>query len=141
MFKACSTCKKPIAFNAKYYVCSVTTCQRKDTNFAFCTLDCWDAHVPTLRHKDAWGEERRAPATAEAPKPEAAAKVAAAPASDEDILIVASKLKAYIKAKSGMSTSAEVMDKLSDKVRAMADKAIHRAELASRKTVLDRDVE
>ncbi len=160
-FRSCSTCKKPIAFSAKYYVCSVSTCQRSATNFAFCSLDCWDAHVPTFRHKDAWAEERRAPATAEAaapttpappPRPSAppppatkAAAPRAAPPSEEassdDILIVASKLKAYIRAKSGMSTSASVMDALSEKVRRMSDKAIHRAELAGRKTVMDRDVE
>ena len=164
MFRACSTCKKPIAWNAKYYVCSVSTCQRSATNFVFCQLDCWDAHVPTFRHKDAWAEERRAPATAEVPAapvakpapaptshaPPKSSASAPAPSSDaprtaaseDDILIVASKLKAYIRDKSGgMSTSASVMDKLSDKVRAMADKAIHRAELAGRKTVMDRDVE
>jgi len=132
--------------NAKYYVCNVTTCQRKDTNFVFCTVDCWDAHVPTLRHKNAWAEERRAPATAEVAPPEAPQRrddlpqAPQAPASEDDILIVASKLKAYIKAKAGMSTAAGVMEILSDRVRKMSDKAIHRAELSSRKTVFDRDV-
>ena len=145
MFRACSTCKKPIPWRGKYYVCSVSTCNARATSFVFCTLDCWDAHVPTFRHKDAWAEEKTAPAEGAAPtlpeKPQPSEKPSGGPASEDDILIVASKLKAYIKAKSGMSTSANAMEKLSDKVRAMSDKAIHRAELAGRKTVMDRDVE
>ena len=60
-------------------------------------------------------------------------------ASQDDVLIVASKLKAYIRDKSGMNTSAEVMDVLSDRVRRLCDTAIANAQAAGRKTVLDRD--
>ena len=57
---------------------------------------------------------------------------------DQDVLIVASKLKAYIKG-SGMSTSANVMPKLSDIVRKLCDEAIENAQKDGRKTVMDRD--
>ncbi len=56
-----------------------------------------------------------------------------------DVLIVASKLKAYIKARSGMSTADRVMQVLSDEVRKLADRAIQNARRAERRTVLDRD--
>lgn len=58
---------------------------------------------------------------------------------DNDILIVASKLKAYIKAKSDMSTSADVMEILSDKVRNLCDRAMDSARQNGRKTVMSRD--
>lgn len=56
-----------------------------------------------------------------------------------DILIVASKLKDYIRARSEMNTSASVMDILSDIVRIECDRAIDNARREGRKTVLDRD--
>ena len=58
---------------------------------------------------------------------------------DKEILIVASKLKAYVREKSGMNTSANVLDALSDKVRNLCDDAIAKARQDGRKTVLDRD--
>jgi len=63
-----------------------------------------------------------------------------APAGEsKDILVVASKIKNYIRAKSSLNTSAAVMDILSDKVRLLCDQAIERAKADSRKTVMDRD--
>jgi len=59
---------------------------------------------------------------------------------DRDILIVASKLKKYIKARSGLRTSDEVMPLLSDLVRAACDEAIVQAREAERTTVLARDI-
>jgi len=60
--------------------------------------------------------------------------------SDEkEILVVASKLKNYIRDKSGMNTSANVLEVLSDKLRAMCDQAIENARNDGRKTVKDRD--
>ncbi|USN51952.1 MAG: hypothetical protein H6731_06620 [Myxococcales bacterium] len=56
-----------------------------------------------------------------------------------DILVVASKLKDYIRAKSGMNTSANVLERLSDIIRLHCDKAICRAQSDNRKTVMDRD--
>ena len=60
--------------------------------------------------------------------------------ADRDILIVVSKMKKYIKDRSGMNTSDAVADALSDHVRAVCDDAIRAAASDGRKTVLDRDV-
>ena len=56
-----------------------------------------------------------------------------------EVLVVASKLKNYIREKSGMNTSAAVIDVLSDKIRRMCDEAVERAKQDGRKTVMDRD--
>jgi len=166
-WRRCSTCKKPIAFASGYFTCNVSTCNRKGTDFAFCSVACWDAHVPVYRHRDAWAEEQRAPTAAAwaaeqrqhaeraatppaEPRPRPAAPTthqppAATPrqprGSDvpEDVLIVVSKLKAYIRAKSGMNTSDGVADVLSDRLRELCDAAIEEARTQGRKTVMDRD--
>ena len=57
-----------------------------------------------------------------------------------DTLVVASKIKAYIKSKAGMNTAASVSDALSDKVRQICDEAISNAQAAKRKTVRDTDI-
>ncbi len=57
----------------------------------------------------------------------------------KEILIVVSKLKAYVKARSGMNTSDSVAQVLSDRVRALCNEAIRSAGRDGRKTVLDRD--
>lgn len=57
----------------------------------------------------------------------------------KETLVVASKLKAYIREKSGMNTSAAVVDVLSDKLRQLCDQAIEAAKQDGRKTVMDRD--
>ena len=59
--------------------------------------------------------------------------------SDNEILVVASKLKNYIRDKAGMNTSAGVLAVVSDKIRAMCDQAIENARNDGRKTVKDRD--
>jgi histone H3/H4 len=56
-----------------------------------------------------------------------------------DILVVVSKLKKYIKARSGMNTSDAVVSVLSDRVRRICDQAVENARREGRKTVLDRD--
>ena len=56
-----------------------------------------------------------------------------------EVLVVASKVKGYIRARSGMNTSATVLDALSTKLRALCDEAIERAKADGRKTVMDRD--
>ena len=56
-----------------------------------------------------------------------------------EVLVVASKLKNYIRAKSGMNTSASVLGVLSEKVRLLCDQAIESARADGRKTVKDRD--
>jgi len=64
-WKRCSSCKKPIMFGGKYWVCNVSTCNRKRTGLAFCTVSCWDAHVPQMNHRESWAEERTAPSQKE----------------------------------------------------------------------------
>lgn len=56
-----------------------------------------------------------------------------------EVLVVASKLKNYIRDKSGMNTSAAVMAALSAKIRQMCDQAMEAAKNDGRKTVMDRD--
>jgi hypothetical protein len=193
----CTECKSEIAYGAKYFQCSVSTCNRSKFRLVFCSIVCWDSHLGDARHRDAWAEEARAP-TREAwqreiaaeppraapsptgappvgsqgaapPRPAAAAPVAtaAAPGSapvrrvvgdasqataaavegvklaevaDRDVLIVVSKMKKYIKERSGMNCSDAVADMLSDHVRLLCDEAIRAAARDERKTVLDRDV-
>ena len=175
-WKKCSSCKKAISFRTKYWVCNVSTCTRKRTGLAFCTVSCWDAHVPMMNHKGAWAEERMSPSReayaierqgAEAPVDRSFHEMAPQPAShpetskkenhmenteqttsaqatetgatEKEILIVASKLKAYIKESSGMNTAGNVLETLSDRVRTLCDQAINNAKSAGRKTVMDRD--
>lgn len=57
----------------------------------------------------------------------------------EDVLVVVSKMKAYVKARSGMNTSDGVVDVLSAKIRKLCDAAIDVANADGRKTVMDRD--
>lgn len=56
-----------------------------------------------------------------------------------EVLVVASKVKSYIRARSGMNTSGTVLDALSNKLRQLCDEAIERAKADGRKTVMDRD--
>lgn len=43
----------------------MSTCTRKRTGLVFCTVACWDAHVPVARHKESWAIEMRAPSKTE----------------------------------------------------------------------------
>ena len=56
-------------------------------------------------------------------------------------LVVASKVKTYIKDKAGMSTSANAMGALTRIVEEACDRAIQAAQSDKRKTVMDRDFE
>ncbi|MFN8599600.1 MAG: hypothetical protein U0842_03975 [Candidatus Binatia bacterium] len=161
-WKHCSTCKKELPFRARYHACNVSTCNRGHLALAFCSVECWDSHVPLLRHRDAWAVEKTAPSREEFEREQAEevlaaerreARASAPPASvtptplphvapgdlPHDVLIVVSKLKSYVRARSGMNTSDGVIDILSDKVRELCDAAIEKAAQAGRKTVLDRD--
>jgi len=87
-WKKCTACKNPIPFNATHWVCSVSTCTRRVTDYVFCTVPCWDSHVAELRHRDAWAVEKRAPSKdawdreqADNPAPAPAPKPVAAPAA------------------------------------------------------------
>ena len=156
-WRRCSSCKRGIGFDTKYWVCSVTTCSRKGSTFVFCSVPCWDAHVPIMRHREAWVEEQRSPTreawagrVSEGREANAPVRSSSVPAPSpapphatgdipHDVLIVASKLKKYVRARSGMNTSDSVMEILSRRVRALCDDAILRAQEDGRKTVLDRD--
>ncbi|HBF13187.1 MAG TPA: hypothetical protein DDW49_07360 [Deltaproteobacteria bacterium] len=56
-----------------------------------------------------------------------------------DVLVVASKVKKYVKDKSQMSTSSAVMEVLTREVTKLLDQAIAHAQQDGRKTVMDRD--
>jgi hypothetical protein len=202
-WRKCSICKEPIEYGSDQFVCSVSTCRRGKNPLFFCSLGCWEAHLPMMRHRDAWAEQERAPsreqaereASAEAERsravataPPASAGARAAPATPtevpvsgrrvigepvrrvvgsssssaeatlrthaptevelhetdeaalpEDVLVVVSKLKAYIRARSGMNTSDGVVGVLSDHLRRLCVEAIRNAARDDRRTVMDRD--
>jgi hypothetical protein len=216
-WKRCSTCRGAIAFGALYYVCSVSTCNRVRLTYRFCSVECWEEHLPLMRHREAWAVEETAPTknawaaqegggaspvrpTAEvskreestarptapaaaaapaapaaaavpaakpvvaapsvaavtpdaprrrirvgsAPRPAAlapAAPAAAAAASADDVLVVVSRFKAYVRERFGMNTSDSVMEALSDHLRAICHRAAENARSDGRKTVMDRDFE
>ena len=56
-----------------------------------------------------------------------------------EVLVVASKVKKYIKGEAGMSTSSTVMDALTKVVERACKEAIEKAKSDKRKTVMDRD--
>jgi hypothetical protein len=153
IWKKCSNCKKPLLLGAPYFRCSVSTCNHDRTGLQFCSVSCWSAHVPIYRHRESWAVEETAPKTIDssvAVAPVAkfiavtpAGNNASAPASStalpEEVLVVVSKLKGYVKAKADMNTSADVIDALSDHLRRICDDAIVRARADGRKTVMARD--
>ena len=182
----CSACRKAIPFGGTHWVCSVSTCNRDRTRLVFCSVSCWDSHVATLRHRDAWAVEARAPSRDEsardgradgpprapAPAPPLPAPVArpvapaappafAAPSAPrpagsvtahaggpalsnrydhDDILVVVSKVKKYIRDRGDLSTAEAVAAALGTHVRKVCDDAIRNAVRDGRKTVLERDV-
>ena len=147
-WRKCSTCKREIGFNTVYQVCNVSSCRK----WVYCSVDCWNMHNPVMNHKSSWAEEMRSPkkesveAVSEntprriivANKPQS---TQASSADEAEILIVASKLKQYIKDKYDMNTSAGVMEILSHQVRRITDRAVDKAKSEGRKTVMDRDYE
>jgi hypothetical protein len=197
MWMKCTECRTEIAYGQTYWQCSVSTCNRSRMPLYFCSVVCWDSHLSTVRHRDAYAVEVKAPtkdawareqaeaaaqpaprATAATPDrpnvsstpnppprpmPSAPAPVSvttrrvvgdASPATaaavegsatlsdtfDREVLIVVSKMKKYIKDRSGFNCSDAVAEFLSDHVRAICDEAIRAAGRDERKTVLDRDV-
>jgi hypothetical protein len=52
-FAVCSMCRKPIQLHSKYWRCSVSTCNSGRIKLMFCSVSCWDAHLPTARHRNA----------------------------------------------------------------------------------------
>jgi hypothetical protein len=167
VWKRCSTCKKEIAFGRTYYLCSVSTCTRKRTGFTFCSVECWEEHLPMMRHREAWAVEEKAPtqqewarqrAEEEGPpdKPSGRAEAVASapvrrrvvstkeppvPAGPHEVLVIASRLKNYIKEVHGMNTSDGVLEPLSAELRRIANRAARNAAEDGRKTILDRDLD
>lgn len=150
-WRKCSSCKKPIKFGKPYWVCSVSTCNRKRSTLVFCSVPCWDAHLPIMNHREASTLERIAPLHAESNDSKPSRKPlsrAGTPSSssnssaggpEKDILVVASKVKAYIKEVSGMNTSASALVALSDRLRTLSDAGIGNARSHGRSTVMARD--
>lgn len=115
-------------------------------------MDCFEAHLPGARHRDAGAIEKVAPkviiATQSPTATQNSAVAAKTPTSalnpakiPQEVLIIASRLKDYVAAKSEYNTSASVMDYLSDFVRQACDRAIDNARADGRRTVMDRDFE
>jgi histone H3/H4 len=138
-WRHCGSCKKEISYNAIYQVCNVSSCKK----LVFCSVDCWDLHNPVMNHKSSWAEENRAPSSDEAPRRILVSSTNSKTnqVEENEILIVASKLKQYIKDKHDMNTSANVMEILSRHVRRLSDRATDKARSEGRKTVMDRDFE
>ena len=141
-WRKCGSCKKEIGFNTIYQACSVSSCRK----MVFCSVDCWDLHNPVMNHKSSWAEERRSPKKDEENLDEGRrVRIISSPKTqveqNYEILIVASKLKQFIKDKYDMNTSSNVMDILSSKVRDLTDSAVDKARMEGRKTVMDRDYE
>lgn len=148
VFRKCSSCKKDILLGQTYYVCSVSTCRGNATNYGFCSISCWDAHIPVERHRgDSAGAIEKKAVASDVVAKEGARRVivgAGAPkmsgATDEgEVLVVASKVRKYILDRSGMSTSASVYDALTTLIQRACDLAIDEARAQGRKTVMDRD--
>jgi hypothetical protein len=160
-WRACSSCKKNISYNAKYFECSVSTCTGKRTGYVFCSLPCWERHLPGARHRDAGAIEKKSPTYIEYKTELQSENTEAGPKRiivgqsqsvttntntsrplspmEQDVLIVVSKMKQYIKEKSDMNTAGDVAEILSNLVRRACDEAIACARNDGRKTVMTRD--
>ncbi len=180
-WRRCSSCRKDIAFSTAYWVCNVSTCNRKRTGMVFCSVSCWEVHLPMMRHRESYAVEKRSPSrekwtseqtsgssgksssgsspgaprkSTSAPVVRRSATAATAATAGEttestdgddadlprDILVVVSKLKKYIKQRSGMSTSETALEPLSDCIRTLCNQAIRNAGKDGRKTVMGRDI-
>ena len=60
--------------------------------------------------------------------------------AEKEVLVIASKVKAYIKQSGDLKCSAAVIEVLSEKVRALCDTAIEKAKADKRKTLLEKDL-
>lgn len=163
-WKKCGTCSREISFGSKYYVCSVSTCGERRIGMNFCSVACWDTHRALMRHRgDAGAVEMTAPTRERAVRDAQAEQagmrsesaggkrkwatlkrdVASRRPSDVDegeILVVASRVKAYIRERSGMNTGASTMRELTKHIVRLCHRGIENARREGRKTVLDRDI-
>jgi hypothetical protein len=148
-WEKCRTCGNEIPYSSRYFTCSVSSCNKKSNPIVFCSVHCWDIHAPVMNHKNAGAEENMSPPrpnrrivvgpSQESQSPTKNKIITNSSEMETEILIVASKLKQYIKEKGDMNTSANVMERLSEIVRNLCDDAIYKARQEGRKTVMDRD--
>lgn len=164
-WRKCSSCKKPILFNKPYYECSVSTCTGLRTGYVFCTLSCWEVHLPGAKHRNAGAIEKRSPTLQQYQSALASESDNASPAQPVrrivsgavsttsvssstpvgkssmafEVLVVVSKMKQHIRDLSDMNTSEDVNQILSDIIRRECEKAIEKARADGRKTVMARD--
>jgi histone H3/H4 len=81
-WRRCSSCKNEIGYSTTYWVCSVSTCTRKRTGMVFCSVSCWEMHLPMMRHRESYAVEKHSPTQAQwlREQQEEAAHARAAPA-------------------------------------------------------------
>ncbi|MCC6747668.1 MAG: hypothetical protein IT371_08430 [Deltaproteobacteria bacterium] len=53
LFGKCAMCSKEIFRGQTYYRCTVSACNSGRLKLVFCSPACWDAHLPTARHRKA----------------------------------------------------------------------------------------
>jgi hypothetical protein len=153
-WRKCIVCKKDIKFSSKYFKCSVTSCDKKRSPAQFCSVDCWDVHRSIMSHKSAGADEYHSPTREEWAHLESnnskvriinsvkkSETLHPGNANTEDVLVVVSKLKHFVKESSGMNTSGDVMPALSDILRKVCSKAVENAQKDGRKTLMARDFE
>jgi hypothetical protein len=145
-WKKCSSCGKEIGFRQVYQACSVSSCRK----WAYCSVDCWDLHNPVMNHKSSWAEENIAPSkTAEGEQKPRRRIVTSSTKSGtvssasgdvpREVLVVASKFKAFVKAKFDLNTSVDVLERMSEIMRIVCEDAAAQARTEGRKTLMARD--
>lgn len=143
VWKKCSTCKKPIGFEKLYYICSVSTCQGDRTGYTFCSVNCFESHLPGARHRSAGAVEMNSPkriiVSSTTPNANTTPVRPSSVTKSNEVLVIASRLKEYISETSGMNTSASVMDVLSNHLRVVCERGLENARADGRKTLMDRD--
>ncbi len=53
LFGKCCMCGKQIHTGELYWKCTVSACNSGRLKLLFCSPGCWDAHLPTARHRKA----------------------------------------------------------------------------------------
>lgn len=147
-WRKCSSCKNPIFYSSKYHVCSVSTCNSKRQGYIFCSVPCFERHLPGARHRDAAAVEMMSPSKIADSSSTPQRRIVRSGGTDskvngqakeDEVLVIASRLKEFIHRKSDFNTSGSVMTALSDHLRVVCERAIDNARADGRKTVMDRD--
>lgn len=147
VWKKCSACKKNLMLGSKYYECSVSTCTGDRTGYVFCSIPCWEFHLPGANHRSSAGAvEKFAPKSLEAkriivgsPSSPTTTSTPGTSSMSTEVLVVVSKMKQYIKDTSEFNTSEDVNQALSNMIRIACDRAVDKAKASGRKTVMARD--